>query len=239
MATGKFTALLTGALVACLGTAQAGPTTAPTPSAPPIDLRLIHHTLSIGKDGVQRESRYTDRMVRRDGVLWVEREMPAALREHAEHEGAEKEAVHIGHAHADTTAAPLWVQRDASGKVKVRMVLQQQRKVIEVDEANFGNVGWGGSWNRAYWIVDPATLSRMRAVGPARQGVQRYESTQGETTVRIDWDVSGQYPRRVEKRDAHGLAQTELRAVPVAAGKTLPWQKLSDFAQGDYSDLLD
>jgi hypothetical protein len=236
MAKNTFAALLAGALMTGgFGLAQAAGSSAPlTRATPAVDLRLSYHNVSIGKDGVQRESRYTDRMVRREGVLWIEREMPSALREHGE-----PEAVHVGHAHADTTAAPLWVQRDAAGKVSVRMVLRQQRKLIEVEAANHGNVGWGGSWNHAYWLVDPAVLDRMRAAGPIRYGVQRYESRQGETLVRVDWDVAGQYAHRIEKRDAHGLSRTEMRAVPVSAGKAAPWQGLGEYAQGDYSDLLD
>jgi len=212
---------------------------APAADAPDQNLRIRHYAMSIGKDGVQRESSHTDLMFRRAGMVWVEREIPSALREAHEHD-AGHDAVHIGHAHADTTAAPLWVKRgDAGGKVQVNMVLRQQHKVIEVDEANYGNVGYGGSWANAYWVVDPARLEQMRAVGAASHGVQRYEAQQDGRTTRIDWDVAGQYPRKVERRDAHGTSLNLLTISSIAAPKTLPWRPLDDYERGDYSDLLD
>ncbi|WP_431511683.1 hypothetical protein [Variovorax sp. DAIF25] len=206
--------------------------------APDQNLRIQHHVLSIGKDGVQRESRYADRMFRRAGTVWIERELPAALRADHEHEARDAK-VHIGHAHADNTAAPLWLRRDATGKVEVGMVLRAQRKVIEVDAANYGNVGYGGSWAHAYWLVDPAVLPRMKSLGAAGPGVQRYEQQQGESTVRIDWDVAGRYARRIEQRNAHGTSFNTMTVAPIAAPKTLPWQTAEAYERGDYSDLLD
>ncbi|WP_261803261.1 hypothetical protein [Variovorax sp. PAMC26660] len=207
-------------------------------AAPDQNLRIQHHVMSIGKDGVQRESRYADLMFRRAGSVWVERELPPALRDDHDQEAREGK-VHIGHAHADNTAAPLWVRRDAAGKVQVGMVLRQQRKLIEVDAANYGNVGYNGSWANAYWLVDPASLARMKAVGTAGKGVQRYELPQGENTLRIDWDVAGRYARKIEQRNAHGTSLNVMTASAIAAPKTLPWQKIDAYERGEYSDLLD
>lgn len=207
-------------------------------AAPDQNLRISHHVLSIGKDGVQRESRYADLMFRRAGAVWIERELPAVLRADHDHEAREGK-VHIGHSHADNTAAPLWLRRDAAGKVQVGMVLREQRKVIEVDQANYGNVGYGGSWANAYWLVDPASLPRMKALGAASKGVQRYELPQGESTLRIDWDVAGRYARRIEQRNAHGTSLNTMTASAIAAPKTPPWQAADAYERGEYSDLLD
>ncbi|MGJ7562363.1 hypothetical protein ACSFBM_00760 [Variovorax sp. GB1R11] len=207
-------------------------------AAPDQNLRISHHVMSIGKDGVQRESRYADLMFRRAGTVWIERELPPVLRADHDHEAREGR-VHIGHSHADTTAAPLWLRRDAAGKVQVGMVLREQRKVIEVDQANYGNVGYGGSWANAYWLVDPASLPRMKALGAGGKGVQRYELPQGESTLRIDWDVAGRYARRIEQRNANGTSVNTMTAAAIAAPKTLPWQTAEVYERGEYSDLLD
>jgi hypothetical protein len=207
--------------------------------APDQNLRIQHHVLTIGKDGVQRESRYADLMFRRAGTVWIERELPPALRADHDHEASEGK-VHIGHSHADNTAAPLWLRRDAAGKVQVGMVLRQQRKLIEVDKANYGNVGYGGSWANAYWLVDPASLPHMKALGTAgNKGVQRYEVQQGESTLRIDWDVAGRYARKIEQRNAHGTSLNVMTASAIPAPKTLPWQIADAYERGEYSDLLD
>jgi opacity protein-like surface antigen len=207
--------------------------------APDQNLRIQHHVMTIGKDGVQRESRYADLMFRRADTVWIERELPPALRADHDHEASEGK-VHIGHSHADNTAAPLWLRRDAAGKVQVGMVLRQQRKLIEVDKANYGNVGYGGSWANAYWLVDPASLPHMKALGTAgNKGVQRYEVQQGESTLRIDWDVAGRYARKIEQRNAHGTSLNVMTASAIPAPKTLPWQIADAYERGEYSDLLD
>jgi len=206
--------------------------------APDQNLRIQHHVLTIGKDGVQRESRYADLMFRRAGTVWIERELPPALRADHDHEASEGK-VHIGHSHADNTAAPLWLRRDAAGKVQVGMVLRQQRKLIEVDKANYGNVGYGGSWANAYWLIDPASLPRMKSLGTAGKDVQRYELQQGESTLRIEWDTVGRYARKIEQRNAHGTSLNVMTASAIPAPKTLPWQIADAYERGEYSDLLD
>jgi len=206
--------------------------------APDQNLRIQHHVMTIGKDGVQRESRYADLMFRRAGTVWIERELPPALRADHDHEATEGK-VHIGHSHADNTAAPLWLSRDQAGKVQVNMVLRQQRKLIEVDKANYGNVGYGGSWASAYWLVDPASLPRMKPLGAAGKGVQRYELQQGESTLRIEWDTVGRYARKIEQRNEHGTSLNVMTASSIPAPKTLPWKAADSYERGEYSDLLD
>lgn len=231
-------ALLTATAVAAFSMAAGA---AGDIAAPDQNLRISHHVLTLGKDGVQRESRYADLMFRRAGTVWIERELPPVLRADHDHEAREG-GVHIGHSHADNTAAPLWLRRDAAGVVQVGMVLREQRKVIEVDKANYGNVGYGGSWANAYWLVDPASLPRMKALGAGatgNKGVQRYELPQGDSTLRIDWDVAGRYARRIEQRNASGTSVNTMTAAAIAPPKTPPWQTADAYERGEYSDLLD
>lgn len=207
-------------------------------AAPDQDLRIARQVLTIGKDGVQRETRYADRMTRREGAVWIEREMPAALR-HDSHSHEAEEPAHVGHAHESAIAAPLWVQRSADGQVRVTMVLRKERKLIDVGPAEYGNVGYGGSWAGAYWVLDPALLGRLKPAGPARAGVQRYEGMQDGRRLRVDWDVAGQYPRRVQSSDAHGSFASVTTVTRVAAPKAPPWREVEGYARGEYSDLLD
>jgi hypothetical protein len=62
----------------------------------------------------------------------------------------------------------------------VQVVLSSTKRVIEVDRAHHGNVGYAGSWDAAYWLVTPASLSRMKAEGPVKGGIQRYTARQEE-----------------------------------------------------------
>lgn len=207
--------------------------------APTLQLRLRYETRTIGHDGVQRQSTHTDRMVRGDNVVWIERELPAALRESAAHGHAHAPKPHAGHAHDEAQGAPLLVRNDAQGMVHVQSVLHKQRRVIDVDLAHHANVGFGGSWAGAYWLIDPLALQRMEKLGVALNGVQRYRLKGHERTTLVEWDVARQYARSIEQRDAHGLSYQKMTATSVALPVQAPWQQLQGYSRGDYSDLLD
>ncbi len=213
--------------------------TAAMKAAPPIDLRVTYHTRNIGRDGVLRESTHTNHVHRRVGMVWTEREMPAALLQSQDHGHDHSHGPHAGHAHDEANGAPLRVSRGDDGQEKVEVILARMRRVIEVDRAHHGNVGYGGSWDTQYWLVPPAALQRMERVGPPKAGVQRYRSVRGEATTTVDWDVAGQYPRRIDRRDAHGTESTRVTATRLPTPAVAPWKASESFDRGDYSDLLD
>lgn len=218
---------------------RVAPSADPTAPAPALQLRLRYEERSIGQDGVQRDSLHADRMVRADGVVWIERERPQALRDSEAHGHAHTPGPHAGHAHDDAKGAPLLIRRDAQDKVQVQIVLQEQRRVIDVDLAHYGNVGYGGSWAGAYWLIDPQAFSRMEALGTPKAGVQRYRLRQGERTTLVEWDVAGQYARSIEQTDRHGLSHQKMTATVLPMPAKAPWQLLQGYTRGDYSDLLD
>ncbi|MFT3814042.1 MAG: hypothetical protein QM740_11765 [Acidovorax sp.] len=239
-------------LAASAQPAQGAPTavqaaTAAMKAAPPVDLRVTYQTRTIGRDGVLRQTTHTNHVHRRVGLVWTEREMPAALLEsqgHGHEHGHEHghdggPGPHAGHAHDEATGAPLLVRRGDDGQEKVEIILNKTRRVIEVDRAHHGNVGYGGSWDTQYWLVPPAALQRMERVGQPKAGVQRYRSVQGETTTIVDWDVAGQYPRRIERSGAHGTEFTQVTATRLPTPAVPPWKASESFDRGDYSDLLD
>ncbi|PVZ83958.1 hypothetical protein C9426_24815 [Serratia sp. S1B] len=207
---------------------------------PPVNLRLSYENRSIGHDGIIRDSRYTDLMYRRTDRVWIERELPANLRASQAHGHDAHDSPHAGHAHSEAQGAPLLITRDAAtGKVTVQVVLDELHRVIDVELAHYGNVGYGGSWSAAYWLIDPTALSRMEKQGAVQDGVQHYLLQKGERTVKVAWDVAGQYARSIEQRDSHDTSVQRMTATPFNDPQILPWQKLTDYQRGDYSDLLD
>lgn len=237
---------------ASMGTASAAPavapdagaatvtaTTAAVDAAPEVDLRVVYDSRTVGSDGVRRETHYVNRVYRRKGSVWTERELPANVRESASHGHDHGHGPQAGHAHDEAQGAPLRVTRRPDGGELVEVVLARTRRVIEVDRAHHGNVGYGGSWDGIYWLIAPASLRKMDKVGTATAGVQRYRLDQGERTLRVDWDVAGQYPRRIERSDAHGTSRDVVTATRVAGPLAAPWKASESFDRGDYSDLLD
>jgi hypothetical protein len=214
-------------------------TTAAVQATPPADLRVTYYTRSMGSDGVLREATYTNRVYRRatpqGGWVWTERELSEALRRSEVH----GQGPHAGHAHEEAGGAPLRVSRGNDGKETVEVIMDRLRRVIEVERAHHGNVGYGGSWDAQYWLVPPATLRAMQPVGAVKNGVQRLRQVAGEQTTEVDWDVRGQYPRLIERRDAHGMALTRVKAERIATPGPAPWAASEKFDRGDYSDLLD
>ncbi|WP_240933196.1 hypothetical protein [Diaphorobacter sp. HDW4B] len=208
-------------------------------SAPQIDLRITYEAMSIGSDGVQRSSVYTNRVYRRSAQLWIERELPEALQHSNSHGHEHAHGPHAGHAHDEARGAPLFIKRAEDGKVSVEAVLAKLKRVISVDEAHHGNVGFGGSFENVYWIVPPASLQNMERVGKPVNGLQRYRSVAGEQTTLIDWDVANQFAQRVERKDAHGMERIVITAKRLPLPLAQPWLATKDFERGDYSDLLD
>lgn len=218
-------------------------TTAAVQATPPADLRVTYYTRSIAGDGVLREATYTNRVYRRatpqGGWVWTERELPEALRKSQVHGHEHSQGPHAGHAHEEASGAPLRVSRSNDGKETVEIIMDKLRRVIEVERAHHGNVGYGGSWDSQYWLVPPATLRAMRPVGSVKNGVQRLRQVVGEQTTEVDWDVRGQYPRLIERRDAHGIELTRVKVERIATPNPTPWAASEKFDHGDYSDLLD
>lgn len=231
--------LAAGAHAAPPSAADTAAVAAVVAATPSVTLRLSYENRSIGTDGVTRDSRHTDLMVRGPGVVWIERELPPLLREHASHGHSHAPGPHAGHAHDEAQGAPLLLRRGADGSVAVQIVLHKQQRVIDVELAHQANVGYGGSWAGAYWLIDPAALKRMEVMGPVSKGVQHYRLRQGERTTLVDWDVAGHYARRIEQKDGHGLSSQRVTATPVATPTPLPWNALGTYSRGDYSDLLD
>jgi len=195
----RWTALAT-ALALALAVPVSAVLAAEAVSGPDQNLQVRHYAMSIGHDGVKRETTFTERLYRRNNQVWTERVIvaePAAQHEHS------------GHSHPDAGSAPMWVQRKADGALDARLIERHQRRSIKVDSQYYGNIGFNGNWGSTFFLSDPQSLKSMRAVGAVNGGVQQYESKRGAMTVRVGWDVAGQgAPRNPGQRDrsAQGTA---------------------------------
>jgi len=221
-------------LALAAGTAAAAGSAAAAEPAKPLALRVQHELSSLGSDGVRRDVFFSERVYRNSDTVWIERELPHGAHDEAEHAQAGK-----GHKHMDTSAAARWIERKPTGKLSVRLVSDHQRKTFEVGPAEYGNIGFDGSWATASHLMDPAVLKTMKAAGPARGGVQEYRAQRGDEQVTVQWDVDGQYPRLVQTRNASGTQKKVTRVTSVALPAAVPWSKAQKYAQGEYTDLLD
>jgi hypothetical protein len=223
-----------GLMLAVLALSTPAALAAETVSGPDQNLQVRHYAMTIGRDGVKRETTFSERVYRRNDQVWTERMVerePADEHVHSDD--------HNGHSHPDAGSSPMWVRRQADGALDARLIERHQRRSIKVDSQYYGNIGFNGNWGSTFFLSDPQSLKSMRAVGALKDGVQQYESKRGDLTVRVSWDVKGQYPRRVESLDAHGKTRRETLVSVIDAPKVLPWKMLAGYAEIDYSDLLD
>ena len=205
-------------------------------AAPPLDLRIRYYSKAITPEGVTREVRYEEAMLRRPGHVWVTRVVPqqAAAAQATDHE-------HSVHKHFNPVLLPRHVQL-AGDKTQLEYIDAKNKEVIAVPQGEYGNVDFDGSWPNAYYLFDPKLVQAM----PLSQrpstvaGARWRELVRNGSFRRVLWDDQRQIPLVIESGDQ---AATVFHRVEVqtqaSVTATLPWQQLKGYAQRDYGDFLD
>jgi len=211
---------------------------AATPAAaPPLDLRIQYYSKAITPEGVTREVRYEETMLRRPGHVWVARVVPAQ----AAAAGQASDHDHSVHKHFNPVLLPRHVQL-AGDKTQLEYVDAKNKEVIAVPQGEYGNVDFDGSWPNAYYLFDPKLVQTM----PLSQrpstipGARWRELVRNGSFRRVLWDEQRQIPLVIESGDqaATVFHRMEVQAEPKLA-TSLPWQQLKGYSQRDYGDFLD
>ncbi|HEX8405999.1 MAG TPA: hypothetical protein VF670_15355 [Duganella sp.] len=221
----RFSALL--AAVCAAGATHAA--TPATPPAPDLDLTVAYYSKVVTPDGVTRESRYEEKMLRRPGHVWSARVLPA----HA----APQEGHHHGFNHI---VLPRHVT--LAGKTpRVEYVDAKERAVVAIPPSEFENVNFDGSWDRAFYLLDPKVLNAMPVTTRVTTvpGARWREREEGGVFQRVLWDEQRQIPLTIESGDKAGTFYRRVDVTPHAGAAEAPWKKLQGYAQREYSDFLD
>lgn len=212
--------------------AQDGPRTS-TASAPDVDATLVFESRALGADGVWRSTRYSERFVRRAGHVWTARILPSGA-------GAATKVAAHGHRHFDYELAARHVYREA-GEMRVEFADARTRMLVSVPPAEYENVGFDGSWERAASLVTAEEIARLPASGRASSvsGARWHEAERGGTYQRVLWNARLGLPMAIESGRRDGSLMRKVSVTVDAAAAEAPWTSLRGYARKDYSDFLD
>lgn len=231
-------------LAVLLATGFATGAHAATPAAPDLDLRISYYSRVLTPEGVTRESRYDEKMLRRPGHVWVERVLAPATDVHAGHDHDARASINKKAAHEHKHFNPVLIPRHVSldkDTVRVEYIDAHDKVVVAIPKAEFENVNFDGSWENSFYLLDPKQVAAMplskqvsKVAGARWREVQKNGNFQ-----RVLWDEQKQIPLTIESGD---LANTFYRRVDVKLEPlkgARPWTAVQNYAQREYSDYLD
>ncbi|MYM35877.1 hypothetical protein GTP38_16195 [Duganella sp. FT94W] len=203
-------------------------------SATDLDLKIAYYSKVITPEGVTREARYEDTMLRRAGHVWTMRVLPAHAAEHHDDQpGAHKHFNHV-------VLARHVVQE--GGKTRIEFIDAHDKDVVAIPPSEYGNVSFDGSWDHAYYLLDSKRLKTMPLSSrpSAVAGARWREREDKGLFERVLWDDQRQIPLAIESGDKAGTFVNRVD-ISVQPGLTrdLPWQKLKGYSQKEFADFLD
>lgn len=227
---------------------------------PDLNLSIKHYNRVMTTEGVLRESRYEEKMIRRQDHVWVERVLPkqAATEHHQDQHGGDahdayssamKKAVATNdakpvsrqHKHFNPVMLPRHVFLDGA-RTKLEYVNVAEREVVSVSPAEYENVNFDGSWTNAFHLVAPKAVMDMPLSGrpsPVPGAAWREQERNG-LYQRVLWDNKRMIPLLVESGDRKGTFYQRVEVTTQAkTSGFMPWQQAKGFAQKEYADFLD
>ncbi len=161
--------------------------------------RIDHYTMSVGRDGVTRETSYSEVLYRNGAQVMYVRNAPMSTNKKEKHD-------HHDERHFDSSLAPQLIALKKNGEVNFTFLDLENKTRIEVPKVEFNSVGFSGSWIDSYSLIDPAIFKKMLKKGPGPQAnTVWYEQTSDKGSTRILWDEKNNIALDVEVSSKDGL----------------------------------
>lgn len=200
---------------------------------PDLDLSIQHYSRVMTAEGVLRETRYEETMLRRPGHVWLARVLPA--------QRAAKPAHGHAHKHPNYEVLPRHVTLERD-QIRLEAVNAAEREVISIPPGEFENANFDGSWVNAFFLMDPQRVAALPlSKRPSTVAGARWrEQEKNGLFQRVLWDEARMVPLVVEAGDRAGTFFERVTVKPhPALAKSLPWTQVKGYAQREYSDFLD
>jgi hypothetical protein len=223
---------------------------ADAPQPADLDLSIRYYSRVLTPEGVLRESRYEEKMLRRQNHVWTVRLLPKQVTHAEDHadkprattiKATSNQAATHEHKHFNYVVLPRHVVRDGD-KVKLEFVDFHDRAVVSIAPSEYENVNFDGSWNNAFFIVDPKQVVTLPLSNKTSSvaGARWREREKDGVFQRVLWDEKRMIPLVIETGNRQETFFQRIEAEPqsklVAA---LPWLDLKGYAQKEYADFLD
>ncbi|MBI3479669.1 MAG: hypothetical protein HY016_04825 [Nitrosomonadales bacterium] len=197
-------------------------------------MSIKYYSRVLTKEGVIRESRYTEKMLRRPGHVWVTRVLPKLS---ANDEAQEEHE----HKHFNYVLLPRHVIRDGSD-MRVEFVDFHDKAVVNIAPSEYENINFDGSWANTFFLIDPQNVTALPPLSQASPApdARWYGDEKNGIFQRVLWDEKKMIPLIAETGDRAGTFFRRMEVKPQAAlAKHMPWEKLQGYAQKEYADFLD
>jgi hypothetical protein len=160
--------------------------------------RIDHYTMSVGQDGITRETSYSENLYRNGSQVIYVRNVPAVAKNKGLHDRHDER-------HFDSSLSPQLVALKKNGEVNFTFLDLKNKTRIEVPKVEFNSVGFSGSWVDSYSLVDPAIFKKMVKKGPGTQAnTIWYEQINDKGSTRILWDEKNTIALEVEVSNKDG-----------------------------------
>ena len=204
---------------------------------PAVSAMVHHHQHMVTRDGLTKDSRWSDRFLRSPGHVWIERVLPATHVHEPEEAGGK-------HLHGeDWSSAARHLQITADGEIRLEFVQPEDRVIYETETRDWPEVGFDGSWTIASHLLDPASLASLPYASrkSPQPGLRWRERRDGQGFLRVLWSDRFQLPLIIESGNAEGTRtqSTRIEIRPLPADAHMPWTRLGGFRRREYTDLLD
>lgn len=218
------------------------------PRAPDLDLAIRYYSKVLTAEGVTREARYEEKMLRRPGHVWVARVLLQTASAHALDAAPETAKKNVSlkvkepeHAHFNHVLTSRHVMLE-NNQLRVEYVDAHNKNIVAIPASEYANVNFDGSWENSFYLLDPTLVKAMPVSSKpsAVAGAQWHEREKNGVFQRVLWDNQKQIPLIIESGDKAATFYQRVEVTPQASTTSaLPWKNLQGYAQKEYADFLD
>lgn len=206
--------------------------------APDLDLGIAYYSRVLTPEGVTREARYEEKMLRRPGHVWVERVLPqsAATRKNVSLKVEQHE-----HKEFNPVVIPRHVMLEKN-KLRLEYIDAHDKHIIAIPPTEYENVNFDGSWDNSFYLLNPALVAAMplSKQASAVAGARWHETEKNGVYQRVLWDEQRQIALIIESGDRANTFYRRVDVKPQASlSRDLPWTRVKGYGLKEYADFLD